>query len=128
MVNPTVQYGPYAHGDDIKSSIRGRRLGLDSNDYLVGHSGIRDVYEIWTSGSNQTSTSSTAQLAAAGISMLQTSTASTFYMPAPAAKYVGAYKTLQFISTGGGNVEVDLQSGNFQTSASSTTTKFRVVP
>jgi hypothetical protein len=128
MVNPTVQYGPYAHGDDIKTSIRGRRTGLDMNDALVGHSGIREQYEIWNAGSTATTTNSTAQIAASGISYMETSTASTFYMPAAAAKYVGGYKTLSFASTGGGNIEVDLISGYFRTSASSTWIKMTFVP
>jgi plastocyanin len=124
----TAQYGPYAHGDQIKTSIRGRRTGLDNADYLVGHSGIRDTYEIWTSGSTATSTSSTAQLSPTGISMIQTSTAAGFYMAAPAAAYVGATKTIEWISTGGGANTVTLIDGKFQTSQSSTTTILTFTP
>jgi hypothetical protein len=124
----TAQYGPYAHGDAVKTSIRGRRFGLDSNDRLVGHAGVRDTYEIWTSGSTATSTSSTAQLSPTGISMIQTSTAAGFYLAAPAAAYVGATKNIQWISTGGGANTVTLIGGKFQTSGSSTTTILTFTP
>jgi hypothetical protein len=123
----TAQYGSYAHGDQIKTSIRGRRTGLDTNDYLVGHTGVRDPYEIWTSGSTATSTSSTAQLSPTGISMIQTSTAAGFYLAAPAAAYVGATKVIEWISTGVTNT-VTLISGKFKTSASSTTTILTFTP
>lgn len=124
----TAQYGPDDYADKIQTSIRGRRLGLDTNEFLVGHTGTRHNYELWTAGSTATSTSSTAQLSAQGISMLQTSTASTFYMPAAAAAYVGTEKTIHMISTAGGNNEVNLQSGYFQTSISATCTKVTFTP
>jgi hypothetical protein len=115
--------GPYKWGDDIVTSFHGRRAGLDRNDFNVGGLGGRDPIELWTAGSTGAGAASTAILSPGGISILSASSNSTFNMPGPAEAYMGAGKTIQFNSTGGGNMEIDLISGNFQTSQSSTYTK-----
>lgn len=119
---PAAQGGPTKYKDEIEHSIYGRRFGVDDGNSLVGHSGERHPYELWTSGSTATSTSSTAQLCPTGASHMAASTASTFYMPAPEAKYLGVTKTLTFSATGGGDQAVVLIGGYFQTCLSATCT------
>ena len=118
----TAQGGPYAWGDSIKTSLHGRRCGLDMNDMSVGEYGSRDPIEVWTAGSTGTGSASTAILWPGGVSIMAATTASTFGLPSPSASYGGVGKTIQFQSTGGQNMSIILSSGNFQTSASSTYT------
>jgi hypothetical protein len=104
--------------------MHGRRCGLDNLDFGVGGPGSRDGVEIWTQGSTGSGASSTAILHPGGLSMLQCTTASTFTMPAPSATYGGVNKSIQFYTTAAGvTMEIDITSGNFQTSASSTWVK-----
>ena len=120
---PVAQMGLYTYGDQIKTSLHGRLSGLDANGYCVGAPGNREPLEIWTAGSTASAALSTATLAPGGISIIQPATASTFAMPGPSLSYLGMDKTYAFISTGGGNIDIVLKSGNFQTSVSSTYTK-----
>ena len=119
----TAQLGIYAWGDDMKTSFHGRRCGLDYNDFSVGGYGSRDPIEFWNAGSTGAGAASTAILAPGGISVIGSASASTFQFGTPSAIYGGAGKTIQFASTGGANIEIDLISGNFMTSQSSTYTK-----
>lgn len=125
---PVANGGPYFYGDQMKTSFHGRRSGLDFNDFAVGGPGGRDGYEIWTQGSTVAGAASPALLSLGGISYIQTTTASTFQMPAPSANTLGVGKTLQFNGSSGVNIEIDAVSGNFQTSLSSTYTKITITP
>ena len=70
------------HGSDIRTSIHGRRFGLDGDDFLTGHSGVREPYESSTAAST---------LTAYGLSVLSGSTAS-HTLGAPPA--IGVTKTI----------------------------------
>ena len=126
---PVAQTGMYSWGDSMKTSFHGRRCGLDNLDFGVGGPGSRDGIEIWTQGSTGAGAASTAVLHPGGVSLIQTTTSSTFALPAPSAVYGGVNKTIQYYSTGGGGVsEIDIVSGNFQTSVGSTYTKVTITP
>lgn len=69
-------------GGDVLTSIKGRRLGLDGDDFLVGASGVRMPTETVTAAST---------LADYGLSVLTGSTLSHTLGPPPA---VGVVKTI----------------------------------
>ena len=127
MANPPVaQMGMYSWGDSMKTSMHGRRCGLDNLDFGVGGPGSRDGIEVWTNGSATVGSASTALLHPGGLSVLQCTAASTFTMPAPTVVYGGVNKSLQFYASSAGVViEIDT-TGNFQTSYGSTFTKITI--
>lgn len=75
------------HGDDILSSIKGRRFGIDSDGHGVGLSGLRAPVETSTAAST---------LTGYGVSVLTGSTAS-HTLPKPSAN--GVIKTVINAST-----------------------------
>lgn len=96
----------------VMDSIKGRKLGIDPTGLLVGQAGVRAPITALTS------LSSGATLAAYGLSTIFSASAGIPFLLA--APIPGVEKELLSISSGGG--VVTLASGNFQTTAGSTTT------
>jgi len=76
------------HGDEILTSLHGRRFGLDSNGFEVGTPGARHALETVTAAST---------LAASGVSVIESTEAITVTLAAPPA--VGVEKTIVNLST-----------------------------
>lgn len=76
------------HGDEILTSLHGRRLGLDSKGHVVGTPGDRHALETVTAAST---------LAASGVSVIESTEAITVTLAAPPA--VGVEKTIVNLST-----------------------------
>ena len=129
MTLPNAQAGMYNYGDQVQTSIHGRRLGLDVNGFSIGGPGAREGIEYWTAGSTGTGIASTAILAPGGISVIETSTAANFVLPGPAANLIGVNKTIQFaMSSGAGAAEITVASGNIQTSVSAGYSNITMTP
>ena len=103
--------------NQILTSVFGRRLGFDSAGYLLGYQGTRAPVQSLTSGTTATT------VTFGGIALISLVTnASTWSLAAPVP---GAWMMLENNSTGTGGV-VKLASGNFVTTAGSTTTQVTV--
>lgn len=84
--------------NSIVTSIQGRRLGLDKDDFLVGIRGVRGTVGVVPELETVTSVGSTGTtIANYGHTFLNSSNASTWILPAP--PYAGAKKTISSIST-----------------------------
>ena len=97
----------------VKTSVHGRRLGLDNNDYVVGPKGLRDPIKAFTA--------ITGTLNAYGINSIGVSTAApTYTMPSPVP---GAIAKLVFTTTAVTTLAVTINATTgtyFQASGGST--------
>ena len=101
----------------ILTSIFGRRFGLDSGNYAVGFKGTRSPVQSVTSAT----TGTTVDFGGTALVSIATA-ASTFALAAPVP---GAEMAIVNSSTGVGAF-LTLASGNFVTTAGSTTTQVKV--
>ena len=106
------------------TSIKGRRLALDPNDYLVGPRDLRVQIEGFSSGgSTITSTAVATPLSAWGVSMVGASAASGTTLYTLAAPVPGVRKTL-FVPTTGYAVIGTTAAGAFICSTASVTSTY----
>ena len=101
------------------TSIKGRRLALDPNDYLVGPRALREQIEGFSSGgSTITSTSVATPLVAYGVSVVGATGASATTAYLLAAPVPGVTKTI-FNPTTGGVTVLTTAAGAFVCSTAS---------
>lgn len=107
----------YQDGADyIKTSIRGRRLGLDDYDCLRGANGQGVQVEYLTSADN----TAAATLYPCGVTALNAATSSTaLLLTSPSAKMVGVYKCITSLTTA--TTKITLATGAFGTSTGAAT-------
>ncbi len=106
--------------DRIKTSLYGRRLGLDNTECIVGANDIiKPVETISSTAASQTLSSYGASLITA--TNASTNAALTFNLPAPIP---GVQKVISQLSTSTAGYAVVLASGVFVTSGSSALTTF----
>jgi hypothetical protein len=92
------------HSKYMRTSIHGRRFGLDDYENLTGAVGRRNGHETLTAAST---------LHPGGTSLLNAASSAVFELPPPAADLVGVTKRVIAISTGAAPQYVKLTAGNF---------------
>ena len=100
-----------APGDYIKSSIRGRRCGLDNNEVISGPTGYRRQTEYLTSGDGA------ATMMPSGVTGLNATASSSFAITPPSAAMVGVEKII--VSLQAVTNKIGVASGAFLTSTGS---------
>lgn len=99
------------HSKFMRTSIHGKRFGIDDNDNLCGNAGYRNGTETLTASST---------LHPGGTSLLAATVAAAYDLPSPSEELVGTQKRIVGLSTA--NQHVRLQAGNFLTAGQTTAT------
>jgi hypothetical protein len=102
----------------IQTSIFGRRLGLDKNDQLIGHTGLREPVTAATSDTTGTT------ISGYGWTSVDTSTDDTWLLAAPVP---GAYKYLYTGSTSTGIRTIKRADATFAIQSSGNSTGTTIV-